>query len=99
MFPLKPCLQVTNAAKYGEKKGRLTLRASRRAGRLQCEVANRPGPKHAEARALYGETDAAAAIVAGGGVLMSSAWGLGMSSLVTIQGPWGAKVSSHFWSP
>ena len=58
---------MTNAAKYGEKDGRLTLRASRYAGRLLLEVTNRPGPKHAQARALYGDTNAAAAIVAAEG--------------------------------
>ena len=43
---------VTNAVKYGEVDGRVTLRATLRACRLLLEVTNRPGAKHAEARAL-----------------------------------------------
>ncbi len=55
---------VTNAARYGEKDGRITMRASRHAGRLCFEVTNRPGARHAAARAHYGYADAAAAITA-----------------------------------
>ena len=58
---------VTNAARYGPRDGRVRVRAMRAHGRLRLEVANEPGAKHAENRALYGDGDALKAIVAGGG--------------------------------
>jgi len=45
---------LTNAVKYGERDGRITLRASRDGGRLRFTVVNLPGEMHRKAVARFG---------------------------------------------
>ncbi|KAL3906159.1 MAG: hypothetical protein SGPRY_010656 [Prymnesium sp.] len=54
---------VSNATQYGAASRPITLRAMRNASKLRFEVVNLPGPKHAEAQALYGDSDAVAEIL------------------------------------
>ncbi|KAL3917887.1 MAG: hypothetical protein SGPRY_006226 [Prymnesium sp.] len=64
---------VSNAIAYGPPNKRAAMRAIRLSNRLRCEVINLPGPKHNQARALYGEKDAAAIIIRHGEGLQRSA--------------------------